>query len=51
MKLTDKLNAYSLKDGDVIDVSKEALKSGNGLILSYKKCEITLDDSPDVARA
>ncbi len=41
MKLTDKLSSYSLKDGDVIDVSKEALKSGNGLILSYKRCEIT----------
>ena len=27
------------------------MQSGNGLILSYKKCEITQDDSPDVARA
>jgi hypothetical protein len=46
MKLTDKLSQYQLVDDDVIDVSKSALQSGNGLILSFEKCFISQDDSP-----
>lgn len=42
MKDEDKLS--KLKDGDVIDVTKNALQEGEGLILSFDKCMISHDD-------
>jgi hypothetical protein len=49
MDLTSKLSSYSLEDGDVIDVSKSALQTGEGLILSFERCLISQDDSPEEA--